>query len=204
MKKIICIAFLSLNLLVNAQGTLSLPEMCILYSGWNNKIVAAATGMERCEISVSGGTATKTSWIKYDESSDDVANIDGYFVVVSPGVKMVSITLTGIDKDSLRHRYGTFTYKVKPFPIAQISASTISKSTGLIANVSLGADSPFTGQTFRVTGGTIDGVPFSGVVIPGSIVEKVDTGKVVTIEVFYTRNGVKSEIPTQGTLRVVD
>ena len=199
MKKIICIAFLSLNLLVNAQGTLSLPEMCILYSGWNNKIVAAATGMERCEISVSGGTADTASW------SDANGNyFKGYYVHVVSGAKLVSITLTAIDKDSLRHRYGTFTYKVKPFPVAQISASTISKSTGMIANVSLGADSPFTGQTFRVTGGTIDGVPFSGVVIPGSIVEKVDTGKVVTIEVFYTRNGVKSEIPAQGTLRVVD
>ena len=199
MKKIICIAFLSLNLLVNAQGTLSLPEMCILYSGWNNKIVAAATGMERCEISVSGGTATKTSW-----TTADGMNFDGYFVVVSSGAKKVSIKLTGFDKDSLGHPLGTFTYKVKPFPIAQISANTISKSTGMIANVSLGADSPFTGQTFDVTGGTIDGVPFSGVVIPGSIVEKVDTGKVVTIEVFYTRNGVKSEVPAQSILRVVD
>lgn len=198
MKKIICIAFLSLNLLVNAQGTLSLPEMCILYSGWNNKIVAAATGMERCEISVEGGTATKTSW------TADGMNFEGYFVVVSSGVKKVSIKLTGFDKDSLGHPLGTFTYKVKPFPNAQISASTISKSTGFIANVSLGADSPFTGQTFDVTGGFIDDIPFSGKVIPGSIVEKVDTGKVVTIEVFYTRNGVKSEIPAQGTLRVVD
>ncbi len=198
MKKIICIAFLSLNLLVNAQGTLSLPEMCILYSGWNNKIVAAATGMERCEISVEGGTATKTSW------TADGMNFEGYFVVVSSGVKKVSIKLTGFDKDSLGHPLGTFTYKVKPFPNAQISASTISKSTGFIANVSLGADSPFTGQTFDVTGGFIDDIPFSGKVIPGSIVEKVDTGKVVTIEVFYTRNGVKSNISAQGTLRVVD
>ena len=199
MKKIICIAFLSLNLLVNAQGTLSLPEMCILYSGWNNKIVAAATGMERCEISVSGGTADTASW------SDAYGNyFKGYYVHVASGAKLVSITLTAIDKDSLRHRYGTFTYKVKPFPVAQISASTISKSTGMIANVSLGADSPFTGQTFNVTGGFIDDVPFSGKVIPGSIVEKLDTGKVVTIEVFYTRNGVKSEITAQGTLRVVD
>ena len=199
MKKIICIAFLSLNLLVNAQGTLSLPEMCILYSGWNNKIVAAATGMERCEISVLGGTADTASW------SDANGNyFKGYYVHVVSGAKLVSITLTAIDKDSLRHRYGTFTYKVKPFPVAQISASTISKSTGMIANVSLGADSPFTGQTFNVTGGFIDDVPFSGKVIPGSIVEKVDTGKVVTIEVFYTRNGVKSEISAQGTLRVVD
>ena len=198
MKKIICFAFLTLNLLVSAQGTISTPELSIMYTGWNNKIVAAATGMERCEISVEGGRATKTSW------TADGAEYDGYFVVVPQGVKKVSITLTGIDKDSLKHAFGTFRYKVKPFPGARVSGSTISKSTGFIANVSLGSDSPFTGITFNVTGGTIDGVPFSGVVIPGSIVEKVDTGKVVTIEVFYTRNGVKSEVPAQSILRVVD
>ena len=170
-----------------------------MYKGWNNKIVAAATGMERCEISVKGGTADTASW------SDVNGNyFKGYYVHVASGAKLVSITLTGIDEDSRRHAFGTFSYKVKAFPNAQVSGSTISKSTGFIAKVSLGADSPFTGQTFDVTGGTIDDVPFSGKVIPGSIVEKVDTGKVVTIEVFYTRNGVKSEIPAQGTLRVVD
>ena len=199
MKKIICIAFLSLNILVNAQGTISLPEMCIMYKDFNNKIVAAATGMERCAISVEGGTATITSWTNMEG-----LKCDGYYVKVNNGANIVKIRLYGIDNDSLRRPLGTFTYKVKPFPNAQISASTISKSTGFIANVSLGADSPFTGQTFDVTGGFIDDIPFSGKVIPGSIVEKVDTGKVVTIEVFYTRNGVKSNISAQGTLRVVD
>jgi hypothetical protein len=199
MKKIICIAFMSLNLLVSAQGSLSLPEMCVLYSsGWNNKIVAAAKGMERCEISVEGGRATKTSW------TADGAEYDGYFVVVSQGVNKVLITLTGIDKDSLRHAFGTFRYKVKPFPEARVSGSTISKSTGFIANVSLGADSPFTGLTFIVTGGTIDDIPFNGKVVPGALVSKIRAGKVVPIEIFYTRNGVKSPIPAQGILRVVD
>ena len=198
MKKIICFAFLTLNLLVSAQGTISTPELSIMYTGWNNKIVAAATGMERCEISVEGGRATKTSW------TADGAEYDGYFVVVPQGVKKVSITLTGIDKDSLRHAFGTFRYKVKPFPGARVSGSTISKSTGFIANVSLGSDSPFTGITFNVTGGTIDDIPFSGKVVPGSCVDKVRTGKKVAIEIFYTRNGVKSSVPATGILRVVD
>jgi hypothetical protein len=198
MKKIICIAFLSLNLLVSAQGTISTPELSIMYAGWNNKIVAAATGMERCEISVEGGTAEKASW------SDENGDYKGYYVHVASGAKQVAITLTGIDKDSKRHAFGTFRYKVKPFPGIQISGSTISKSTGLIANVSLGADSPFTGLTFHVIGGTINDVPFVGNVIPGSIVEKVDTGKKVAIEVFYTRNGVRSEVPAKGILMVVD
>ena len=199
MKKIICFAFLSLNLLVSAQGTISTPELSIMYTGWNNKIVAAATGMERCEISVEGGRATKTSW-----TTADGMNFDGYFVVVSSGAKKVSIKLTGFDKDSLGHPLGTFTYKVKPFPIARVSGSAISKSTGFIANVSLGADSPFTGITFNVTGGMIDDVPFSGKIVPGSAVSKVRVGKVVAIEIFYTRNGVRSAMPAQGILRVVD
>ena len=198
MKKIICFAFLTLNLLVSAQGTISTPELSIMYTGWNNKIVAAATGMERCEISVEGGRATKTSW------TADGAEYDGYFVVVPQGVKKVSITLTGIDKDSLRHAFGTYRYKVRPFPDARVSGSAISKSTGFIANVSLGADSPFTGITFNVTGGVIDGIPFSGKVVPGSCVDKVRTGKKVAIEIYYTRNGVKSSVPAQGILRVVD
>ena len=198
MKKIICIAFIGLNFLVSAQGTISTPELSIMYTGWNNKIVAAATGMERCEISVEGGRATKTSW------TADGAEYDGYFVVVPQGVKKVSITLTGIDKDSLRHAFGTFRYKVKPFPGARVSGSTISKSTGFIANVSLGADSPFTGLAFNVIGGTIDDVPFSGKAIPGSAVSKVRVGKKVAIEIFYTRNGVRSQVPAQGILKVTN
>jgi hypothetical protein len=199
MKKIICFAFLSMNLLVSAQGTISTPELSIMYTGWNNKIVAAATGMERCEISVEGGTADTASW------SDANGNYyKGYYVHVAAGTKQVAITLTGIDKDSLRHLFGTYRYKVKPFPNAQVSGSAISKSTGFIANISLGADSPFTGIAFNVLGGTIDDVPFSGKVIPASYVDKITTGKRVAIEIFYTRNGVRSAVPATGILRVVD
>ena len=198
MKKIICFAFLSLNLLVSAQGTISTPELSIMYIGWNNKIVAAATGMERCEISVEGGTADTASW------SDANGDYKGYYVHVSAGTKQVAITLTGIDKDSLRHAFGTYRYKVKPFPNAQVTGSTISKSTGCIANISLGADSPFTGIAFNVIGGTIDDVPFSGKAIPGSAVSKVRVGKKVAIEIFYTRNGVRSQVPAQGILKVTN
>jgi len=198
MKKIICIAFIGLNFLVSAQGTISTPELSIMYIGWNNKIVAAATGMERCEISVEGGTADTASW------SDANGDYKGYYVHIPQGSRQVAITLTGIDKDSLRHAFGTFRYKVKHFPNAQVSGSTISKSTGFIANVGLGADSPFTGIAFNVIGGTIDDVPFSGKVIPGSAVANVKTGKLVGIEIFYTRNGVRSAVPATRILRVVD
>ena len=171
--------------------------MSVLYSSnWNNKIVHVVSGSVSSNITVEGGRATKTSWTM------DGAKYDGYYVVVSQGVKKVYITLTGKDKDGKSKSFGRFMYKVKPFPNAIVSGTTISKSTGFIANVSLGADSPFTGLTFNVTGGTIDDIPFNGKVVPGSLVKKIRVGKKVAIELFYTRNGVKSKVPAQGILKV--
>jgi hypothetical protein len=99
---------------------------------------------------------------------------------------------------------GTFKYKVKSFPKAQLAGTTISKTSGFIANVSLGADSPFTGVTFKVVGGNVDDIPFNGTVVPASVISKVRIGKKVPIEVSYTRNGSgKVEIAT-GVLKVVN
>ena len=184
---------------VQPNGSISLPELSIMYTGWQNKVVPIAAGVVSSSISVSGGSATKASWTDQNGSK-----FQGYFVTVSPGTKKVSISLSGKDKDGKSRNFGTFSYKVKPFPNAQVSGSTISKSTGFIANVSLGADSPFTGVTFNVIGGTVDDVPFNGKIVPGSAVAKVRAGKKVGVEVFYTRNGVRSAVPAVGILKVVN
>jgi len=184
--------------IVQPNGSISLPELSIMYTGWQNKVVPVAAGVVSSSISVAGGTATPANW------SDANGNYKGYYVNVPQGSKQVSITLTGKDKDGKSRSFGTFRYKVKSFPNAQVSGASISKSTGFIANVSLGADSPFTGVVFNVIGGTIDDVPFSGKVVPGSAVAKVRTGKKVGIEVFYTRNGVRSPVPAVGILKVTN
>ena len=49
-----------------------------------------------------------------------------------------------------------------------------------------------------------DDIPFSGNLIPGSIVAKVKPGKKVAIEVFYTLNGVRASTPVQGILTVTN
>jgi hypothetical protein len=184
--------------IVAPQGSISLPEMSILYTGWDNKIVPVVAGSVSSDINVIGGTKRKTSW------NLDGSKYDGYFVNVSPGAKKVTIQLTGKDKDGKTKNMGTFNYKVKPFPNAQVSGTTISKSTGFIANVGLGADSPFTGITFNVTGGTVDDVPFTGKVIPGSLISKIRVGKKVGVEIFYTKNGVQVKVPAQALLKVVN
>ena len=82
--------------------------------------------------------------------------------------------------------------------------TTISKSTGAIANVGLGVDSPFTGVALVVTGGTINGIPFTGKVIEPKTVEDIKVGEEVDVEVFYTRNGVMVPAPAKGKLKVTD
>ena len=198
MKKIICLAFLSFNLLANAQGAISLPELSILYAGYQNKIEVGCSGMESCEISLIGGTATKSSWTDQNGMPHS-----GYLVSVASGVAEVSITLSGENFEGQRVNVGTYQYKVKPFPKPQISGTTISKLTGFIAYVSLGPATHIAGNTFEVTNGTIGEIPFSGKIVPASSIAKLRVGEQVGIDVFFTHNGEKSG-PISAILTVVE
>jgi gliding motility-associated protein GldM len=186
--------------IVAPQGSISLPEMSVLYRDWDNKIVPTVVGSVSSSIAVEGGTATKKSWTNLEGSK-----FDGYFVRVSKGAKIVTIKLSGKDKDQKQKGYGTFKYKVKDFPTAQVTGTgTISKVSGAVANVGLGPESVFTGVTFKVTGGFVDDVKFNGVVIPGSLVKNIRLGKKVTVELIYTKNGVPSAKNATGILKVVN
>jgi hypothetical protein len=184
--------------IVAPQGSISLPEMSVLYTGWDNKIVPVVAGSVSSDITVQGGTKRKASWTL------DGAKYDGYFVNVAAGTKQVKIRLTGKDKNGKTKDFGNFTYKVKAFPKAQLAGTTISKTSGFIANVSLGADSPFTGVTFKVVGGNVDDIPFNGTVVPANVISKVRVGKKVPVEVSYTRNGSKKIEIATGVLKVVN
>jgi gliding motility-associated protein GldM len=185
--------------IVAPQGSISLPELSVLYTDWENKIVPTVVGSVRSDITVENGTKSKKSW-----TDKEGAKYDGYYVKVNKGAKYVKIKLLGYDKDGKQKGYGTFSYKVKPFPTAQVSGGTISKSTGFIANVSLGADSPFNGVTFKVMSGFIDDQPFNGNIAPGSLVKSIRIGKKVAVELVYSKNGVKSQKNATGILKVVN
>ena len=186
--------------IVAPQGSISLPEISVLYRDWDNKIVPTVVGSVSSSIAVEGGTASKKSWTNLEG-----AKYDGYFVRVTKGTKIVKIKLSGKDKDQKQKSFGTFTYKVKDFPTAQVTGTgTISKISGAVANVGLGPESVFTGVTFKVTGGFVDDQKFSGVVIPGNLVKNIRLGKKVTIELIYTKNGVPSAKNATGILKVVN
>ena len=184
------------------QGSISLPEMSVLYKGWNNKVVPVVAGMVSSDITVNGGTKTKASWTDADGNK-----YNGFYVNITGPSKFVTITLTGKDKDGKSKGFGTFKYKVKPFPSAQLQGTTISKTTGFKAVVSLGPDSPFTGVGFTVMGGEIsignETIPFSGDRVPSSVVAKIKAGKKIAIDVTYKRTGTATPAIASGVLKVV-
>ncbi|MFM1947631.1 MAG: hypothetical protein RL207_1914 [Bacteroidota bacterium] len=184
------------------QGSISLPEMSVLYKGWNNKVVPVVAGMVSSDITVNGGTKTKASWTDADGNK-----YNGFYVNITGPSKFVTITLSGKDKDGKSKSFGTFKYKVKPFPSAQLQGTSISKTTGFKAVVSLGPDSPFTGVGFTVMGGEVsignETIPFSGDRVPASVVAKIKAGKKVAIDVTYKRTGTATPSIASGVLKVV-
>jgi len=181
-------------------GSISLPELSVLYTSWDNKVVPVVAGMVSSDITVQGGTKSQKTW------SADGNTYNGYYVNVSPGTRQVIITLIGKDKTGKANNFGSFKYKVKPFPSPLVQGGTISKASGTKVIVGLGADSPFTGVTFNVTGGEItvgDVVTsFSGDRVPSTAIAKAKIGKKVSIDVFYTRNGMKGP-SISSSLKVV-
>ena len=95
---------------------------------------------------------------------------------------------------------------VKPLPILQVETTTISKSSGCKVNIGFGGDSHFAGTEYVVIGGRIvdNNFSFNGNYIPASCVKAVRIGTKVGVEVFYTRNGVRSTVPSVGILKVTN
>lgn len=181
-------------------GSISLPELAVLYTSWDNKVVPVTSGTVSSDINVQGGTKSKKSW------TADGQKFDGYYVNVSPGTRQVTIALIGKDRTGKAINFGSFKYKVKPFPSPLVQGGTISKASGTKVIVGLGADSPFTGVNFAVTGGEITvgdvTTSFTGDRIPAAAVAKAKVGKKVSIDVFYTRNGIKGN-PIASSLKVM-
>jgi hypothetical protein len=180
-------------------GSISLPELSVMYTNWDNKVVAVTSGMVSSDITVQGGTKSKKSW------TADGQKFDGFYVNVAPGTRQVILNLTGKDRTGKSVAFGTYKYKVKPFPSPLVQGGTISKASGTKVIVGLGADSPFTGVNFVVTGGeiTVGDVTssFTGDRVPAALVAKAKVGKKVSIDVFYTRNGMRGN-PIASSLKV--
>lgn len=182
------------------SGAIALPEMSILYRGWNNKIVPIIPCNEELILELDGATADTATW-----SDADGNTYKGYNVNVLYSATTVTIQVKGKSENGTIQHHGVFKYKVKSFPSAQLQGTTISKTTGYKAVVSLGPDSPFTGVSFNVIGGEITvgnepPVMFSGNIIPASLVDKAKPGQLVNIYLKYVSGSMVRV--TSGVLKV--
>jgi hypothetical protein len=92
--------------IMKPEGTVSLPDMQVLYEGYNNKVKGVASGYDQTILAGSGVSLTKT----------------GEFYFARPTAKgKCSISISG--KSSVTNKtvnLGSFDFKVKPLPPAQI------------------------------------------------------------------------------------
>lgn len=192
--KVILVTFsiLFLSAFVHAQnGVISQPEMAIMYLGYNNKIVPKLPNNEQIILELEGGSAQAASW------SDASGNsVKGYYIKPSSS-QYVTIHLKGKNEKGITNDRGTFIYKVKAFPAPMLEQTSISKSSGMNAVISLGADSPFTGVSFSITGGTLniegkEPIMFTGHQIPSSLLNDVAIGSNVVVELNYIKTGQES------------
>jgi hypothetical protein len=176
------------------SGSVGLPEVAVLYTDWNNKVVATATGVLSTDINVNG-PARKTGKGKYKGQ-------DCFYVSCS-SVGKVKITPTGKDSKGKQVTFQPFEFSVKQFPKPKVLSETISKTRGGFINVGFGPEYNFDGVGYSVLGGEFGGQKFSGGTIPGALSGKFRSGETVGVflNVKRTDNGKITAIKGAVTIQ---
>ena len=125
---------------VTKAGSISLPEVSVLYTDWPNKVAWSAAGVVSSDISCSGcSSATSATWTTAG------TQYKGKKIKVAPGRNSVTLSLTGKDADGNSISFGSFKYNVKGFPKPVVLTPSISKDRGGFLNVGLPPSSPLQG-----------------------------------------------------------
>ena len=130
---------------VTKAGSVSLPEMNILYAGWPHKLLATTAGTVSTSISAPGASVSPAT----------INGQKGYTIRANRPGSRININLSGKDAEGNTINFGSFPYDVKPFPLARLVSNKASRSSNTRLRVTLGADCPLNGVTFTVTGGTV-------------------------------------------------
>lgn len=177
-------------------GSISLPELNVLYTEWDNKVIAVAAGVLSTSIAAPGAQVSQST----------INGQKGFIVRVPPSLREVNISLSGKDANGKSVSFGSTKYKVKPFPKPRLNIGEISKSSNTRMRVSLGPDSPLGDIEFDVTGGAItvgpDRMPFNGALVPSALLAKAKVGRDVAVFLQCKRKGSTKIIPIKGSLEV--
>jgi hypothetical protein len=156
---------------VTKAGSVSLPEMNILYAGWPHKLLATTAGTVSTSVTAAGASI----------SSATINGQQGYTIRANTPGRTINVNLTGKDTDGNTINFGSYPYSVKPFPKAQIVNNKCSRAGNTRLRVTLGADCPLNGVDFTVTGGTVyigaDKTNFNGALLKKELLRKAMPGR---------------------------
>jgi hypothetical protein len=181
---------------VTKAGSVSLPEMNILYAGWPHKLLATTAGTVSTSVTAAGASI----------SSATINGQQGYTIRANTPGRTINVNLTGKDTDGNTINFGSYPYSVKPFPKAQIVNNKCSRAGNTRLRVTLGADCPLNGVDFTVTGGTVyigaDKTNFTGALLKKELLRKAMPGRSYAILIKYKRNGTSKVESISTTIDV--
>jgi GldM N-terminal domain/GldM third domain/GldM second domain len=174
------------------MGVVALPEMRVLYWGYNNIVEGTASGYDPSMVSLSGSGVSLSS-----------KGGGQYIAKVGNGTKKASISVSAKKEGGGSVSLGKFDFKCKPFPPAMVYFAgkksgegvsyTAARNTSKIV-VAIDPSSPITTAKYSVTGGEVfvTGLPGIGNVSPGGSLDGRAKGlvgqaknKTLVIEVRY-------------------
>ncbi|MDA7804328.1 hypothetical protein N8987_07145, partial [Crocinitomix sp.] len=173
------------------MGVVALPEMRVLYRGYNNIVEGTASGFpaDRVTLSGSGCSISKSG--------------TQYVAKVGAGVREATISVMGRKDDGGSVNLGSFKFKVKalPTPLLYLGGISNGQTPGLSSvraqgrvNCRYDDSVPLTGVTFSISSGTVsvDGIMRKGKITSGGNLDAnakqilaQSAGKQVTIMVNY-------------------
>ena len=182
---------------VTKAGSISLPEVSVLYTDWPNKVAWSAAGVVSSDISCSGcSSATSATWTTAG------TQYKGKKIKVAPGRNSVTLSLSGKDADGNSISFGAFKYNVKGFPKPVVLTPSLSKDRGGFLNVGLPPSSPLQGVNYTVLGGDINGSGFSGKRVTATNLASVKRGKTAGIYLRVKRSDNGKVYNIQGAVKV--
>ena len=182
---------------VTKAGSVSLPEMNILYAGWPHKLLATTAGTVSTSVTAAGASISPAT----------INGQKGYTIRANTPGRKINVNLSGKDADGNTINFGSYPYDVKPFPMAKLVSQTCSRGSNTRLRVTLGADCPLNGVTFTVTGGTVyigaDKFSFNGPLLKKELLRKAMPGRSYAALINYKRNGSNKTESIKQVINVI-
>lgn len=174
------------------MGVVALPEMRILYWGYNNVVEGTASGFDPKDVTLSGSGVSLSS-----------KGNGQYIAKVNRGTRSAKISVSGKKADGSSVSLGSFDFECRPMPDAEVTFGGVkmggslpyanAKATNKV-RVAYGPDVPLSNVSFTITGGQlyVEGLTGAGSIGSGGSLDgksmsmiKQAKGKQVTIMVDY-------------------